>query len=184
MEKELTEAFEESRSNPQDESMAGRFLALLEKALAEVDCVGKGGGISPAPAWTMAGYKVVIDWIRYLNKKMGEENNLALRVFAGINDRASGILGEEMADLIWQILHDRPLFILRNWGDIKNYRRTILESKWLGSPTSNLEMIEIYRDISIKEPEYKSACDEIIRILEEKSCKDYEVGRSIGWTHF
>jgi hypothetical protein len=169
MEKELKEAFQESRSSPQDESRTSRFLILLEKALPEVDCVGKGGGISPSPAWRMAGYEVVVDWIRYLSEKMGEENDLALRVFAGMYDRASGVLGEKMADLIWRVLHDRPLFILRNWDAIKNYRSNILESRWLNSPTSNSEMIWVYQDIASKEPKYKSACEEIIRILSDKS---------------
>jgi len=173
LEKELKAAFEESRLNPQDESKTGRFLTLLEKALPEVDCVGKGGGISPAPAWTMADLEVVIGWIRYLHEKMEAENDLALRVFSVMYDQAYGHIGEEMADLIWRILHDRPLFILRNWGNIKNYRRrAILESKWMNSSSSNLEMIEIYRDIARKEPKYKSACDEIINILSEKSNTD------------
>jgi hypothetical protein len=169
MEKELKAAFEESRSSPQDESKTGRFLILLEKALPEVDCVGKGGGIGPAPAWTLADLFVCIDWIRYLSEKMEKENNLALRVFSGMYNRASGVLAEEMDDLIWQILRDRPLFILANWGVIKNNRRTILESKWMNSPNSTLEMVEIYRDIALKEPKYKSACEEIISILNEKS---------------
>lgn len=168
MEKELKEAFDESLSSPRDESKAGRFLTLLEKALPEIDCVGKGGGISPAPAWTLADREVRFAWIRYLSEKMGEDNDLALRVFAGIYDRASGVMAEEMADLIWRVLHDRPHYILKNWDAIKNYRRTILESRWLHSPTSNLDMIWIYQDITLKEPEYKSACEEITSILSEK----------------
>ena len=70
-----------------------------------------------------------------------------------------------MDDQIWKILHDRPLFILKNWPDIRNYKRNILLSLWLQDPLSNVEMIEIYRDIARKEPKYKSACDEIIKIL-------------------
>jgi len=169
LEKEIQDAYKESRSSPQDESKSGRFLKSLEKALPEVDCVRTDGWIGPAPAWTLADLDVVLDWVRYLNEKMEEDNGLALRVFAGIYNRASGIIGEVMADLIWQILHDRPLFILENWDAIKNYRKTILESRWLGSWNSNIEMPYIYRDIAIKEPKYKSACNEIISILGKKS---------------
>jgi hypothetical protein len=88
-------------------------------------------------------------------------------------DKADGIISEMMAGQIWKVLHDKPLFILKVWPDIRSYRcNIVLCSVDLQDPTSVPEMIEIYRDIAKKEPKYKSACDEIISILKGKDQAD------------
>ena len=167
LEKQIREAYEDSRLTPQNEVKTNRFISLLEKAIPEYECIPKGGG-NPTPALFLVGSKAIYDWTSYLYQKVYEINDSALRVFAGIFDICQGHLGEIMSDQIWEVLHDKPLFILKNWASIKNYKTTILESRWQQSPNSNIEMVDIYRDIAVKEPRYKSAYDEIISILSEK----------------
>ena len=48
LEKEIREAYEESRQSPQDKAKTARFIALLEKAVPEYDCVN-GSRCGPAP---------------------------------------------------------------------------------------------------------------------------------------
>lgn len=182
--KEIIEAYEESRQSPQDEAKTARFIALMEKAVPEYDCV-YGSGSDPVPAWCLidVGNLSTISYlIQYLYQKVEDADESALRVFAGMFNRADGMIAEVMADQIWKVMHDKPLFILKVWPDIRNYKRNILESRWFQDDI--IGMIKIFSDIAKKEPKYKTACDEIIRILDEKSCKDYEVSRSSGWTHF
>ena len=169
LEKQIRKAYEDSQLTPQDEVKTNRFISLLEKAIPEYECIPKEGG-NPIMALFLVDFGTIYDWIDYLYQRVYETNDSALRVFAGIFDKIpGGVLAETMDDQIWKILHDRPLFILKNWPDIRNCKRNILDSRWLQSPNSNFEMIEIYRDIARKEPNYKSACDEIISILIEKS---------------
>jgi hypothetical protein len=98
-----------------------------------------------------------------------DANESALRVFAGMFDKADGHVSEIMADQIWKVMHDKPIYILKVWPDIRGYRRNIvLISCGLQDIDDVHGMIEIYRDIAIKKPKYKSACDEIIKILSKK----------------
>ena len=48
LEKEIREAYEESRQSPQDKAKTARFIALMEKAVPEYDCVN-GSRCGPAP---------------------------------------------------------------------------------------------------------------------------------------
>jgi hypothetical protein len=76
-----------------------------------------------------------------------------------------------MSEQMWGLLQDRPMFILENWAGIESSREWLhiaVPRAFQGNPEIH-KMIEIYRDIASKEPKYKSACDEIIRILSEKS---------------
>ncbi len=175
LERQIGEAYEDSRRTPQDEAKSKRFISLLEKAIPEYGCISESEGY-PVPALFLVDLDSIWKWINHLYLKVDETNEYALRVFAGVFDIIKeGVLAEVMDHQIWRVLHDKPLFILKNWGGIKNYRRTILESRWLQTPESNTEMVEIYRDIALKEPKYKSACEEIISILSEKSNAYYEV---------
>jgi hypothetical protein len=169
LERQIGEAFWDSLRTPRDEVKTRRFISLLEKAIPEYGCVSRSGGY-PVPALFLADLGSVWNWTDYLYQKMDETNDFALRVFAGIFDIThEGVLAEVMDDQIWKILHDRPLFILKNWPDVRSYKRNILASRWMQNPTDNIGMINIYSDIARKGPKYKSACDEIIRILSQKS---------------
>lgn len=174
LEKEIKEAYAESRQSPQDKAKTARFITLMEKALPEYDCVN-GSGYDPVPAWCLidvGNLNTILDLIQYLYQKVEDANESALRVFAGMFNKADGMIGEVMADQIWKVLHDKPVFILKVWPDIRNYRRNIvLCSVGLQDPASVTGMIEIYRDIARKEPKYKYACEEIVEIL-EKSERD------------
>jgi hypothetical protein len=168
LEKEIREAFKEIRASPQDKSITSRFLSLLEEALPESDCVPKDGG-DPVPALLLGELDDIWKWIDHLYLEVDRTNDHALRVFAEIyNILGDGVLAEVMDDQIWHVLRNRPRFILRKWDGIKNHRRNILASRRLQDPESIDEMIGIYRDISIKEPKYRTACEEIIGILSEK----------------
>jgi hypothetical protein len=160
LERQIREAYEDSRQTPQDEVKTARFISLLEKAIPKYDCI--------VPALFLVDLESIMNWVDYLYQKVDETNKSALMVFAGIFDISSGVVSEIMSDLIWEVLHDRPMFILENWTSIRDYKWNILSSRWLQSPDSNTEMIEIYRDTARKEPKYKSSCDEIIRILSKK----------------
>lgn len=165
--RQISEAYDESRRAPLDAAKAERFISLLEKAIPDCGCISKNDGY-PAPALFLAELHNIWKWIDHLYLEVDRTNDQALRVFAEIyNIMKEGVLSEGMADQIWHVLRNRPRFILRNWDGIKNYGKNILESKWLQDPESIDEMIGIYRDISIKEPKYKSACGEIIGILSE-----------------
>ena len=185
LERQIGEAFLDSLRRPQDEMKTKKFISLMEKAIPEYRCFSRYSG-HPVPALFLADLASIWNWLDYLYQKMDEMNDDALRVFAGIYDKhtSGGVLSEVMADHIEKIMHDRPLYILNNWPEIRTYKRNILESRSLWGLTGTTGLIAIYTDIAIKAPKYKAACDEIIRILDEKSCKDYEVGRSLGWTHF
>jgi hypothetical protein len=142
----------------------------MERALPEYDCVQKTGR-GPVPAWCLideANLETIIDLIQYLYWNVEDANESALRVFAGMFDRADGVISEIMADQIWKVMHDKPLFILKVWPDIRNYRRNIIDSCGLQDIEEAHKMSEIYRDIAGREPKYKSACDEIIRILNKR----------------
>jgi hypothetical protein len=183
LERQIGEAFLDSLRTPKNEMKTRRFISLLEKAIPEYRCFTRNEG-HPVPALFLADLASIWHWLDYLYQKMDEMNDDALRVFAGIYDKhPDGVLSEVMADHIEKILHDRPLFILNNWPEIRTYKRNILESRGLWGLTEITGLIAIYSDIARKEPKYKASCDEIIRILDEKSNKDYEVGRSIKWTH-
>jgi hypothetical protein len=173
--KEIREAYEESRQSPQDKAKTARFIALMEKAVPEYDCV-YGSGYDPVPAWCLIdvdNLDTILDLIHYLYQKVEDAHESALRVFAGMFNKADGMISEVMADQIWKVMHDKPLFILKVWPDIRNYRRNIvLISVGLQDSAGIPGMIEIYRDIAIKEPIYKSACEEIISILSKKSNAD------------
>jgi hypothetical protein len=172
LERQIGEAFFDSLRSPQDEMKTKRFIFLMEKAIPEYGCFTRDEG-HPVPALFLADLASIWNWLDYLYKKMDEMNDDALGVFAGIYDKhPDGVLSEVMADHIKKILHDRPLFILANWPDIRTYKRTILESRGLWGPTGITGLIAIYTDIAIKEPKYKAACDEIIHILDEKSYGD------------
>jgi hypothetical protein len=167
---EIKKAYEESRLSPQDAAKTSRFIALMERALPEYDCVQKTGR-GPVPAWCLideANLETIIDLIQYLYWNVEDANESALRVFAGMFDRADGVISEIMADQIWKVMHDKPLFILKVWPDIRNYRRNIIDSCGLQDIEEAHKMSEIYRDIAGREPKYKSACDEIIRILNKR----------------
>ena len=171
LEKEILKANEQSRLSPQDEAKTARFIALMEKTVPEYDCVQRSG-YDPVPAWCKideGNLDTILDLIHYLYQKVEDANESALKVFAGMFNKADGMIGEVMADQIWKVLHDKPVFILKVWPDIRSYRRNIvLCSVGLQDPASIPGMIEIYRDIGTKEPKYKSTCDEIISILSEK----------------
>jgi hypothetical protein len=166
--KEIMRAYEDSRLSPQDEAKTAHFIALMEKALPEYDCVQRTGW-GPVPAWCLIDENLdtIIDLIHYLYQKVEDSNESALKVFAGMFDKADGIVNEEMAGQIWEVLHDKPLFVLKVWPNIRNYKTSIFDSCYLHID-SIPEMIEVYRDVARKEPKYKSACDEIIGILSEK----------------
>lgn len=171
---EIKEAYEESRQSPQDKAKTARFIALMEKAVPEYDCV-YGSGYDPIPAWGLidgGNLDTILNLIDYLYQKVEDANESALRVFAGMFNRADGMICEVMVDQIWKVLHDKPIFILKVWPDIRSYRRNILHSVWFQDPASVTGMIEIYSDIARKEPKYKSACEEIISVLNEKSQAD------------
>ncbi|MBM3306125.1 MAG: hypothetical protein FJY79_09340 [Candidatus Aminicenantes bacterium] len=169
LEKQINEAYDESRRAPRDAARAARFISLLEKAIPEYGCISKNNGY-PAPALFLAGLDNRWKWIDHLYLEVDRTNDHALRVFAEIyNIFKEGVLAEVMDDQIWRVLHNRPRFILRNWDGIKNQRRNVLASRWLQDPESIDEMIGIYRDIAIKEPKYRAACEEIIGILREKN---------------
>ena len=178
LERQIGEAFIASLRTPQDNAKTRKFISLLEKAIPEYGCFTRDAG-HPVPALFLVDLTSIWHWIDYLYQKMDEMNDDALRVFAGIYDKhPDGVLSEVMADHIEKILHDRPLFILNNWPEIRTYKRNILESRGLWDLTEITGLIAIYSDIGRKEPKYKAYCDEIIRILDEKGNKDYEVSRS------
>jgi hypothetical protein len=169
--KEIMKAYEESRLNPQDATKTARFITLMEKALPEYDCVQKTGW-GPVPAWCLIdedNLDTIVSLIQYLYEKVGEANESALRVFAGMFDHADGVISEMMADQIWEVMHDKPLFILKVWPDIRNYRRNIvLISSGLQDIDDVHNMAEIYREVAKNELKYKSACDEIVGILSKR----------------
>jgi len=164
---EITNAFVDCQLNPEDESKSLILIQLLEKATPKYDC--RGGGSVPVPAWWLVDNQITDDWVHWLYRKALEKNTSALRVYVKFVDTSSGYVAEYMHDQFWVILHDLPFFILDNWAYIKEYKESILASRELQSPANNIEMINIYSDIARKEPRFKSACDEIISILNGKS---------------
>jgi hypothetical protein len=170
LEKEISDAFQASRQNPKDQERTTLFLSLLEKAIPKYECISKAGG-APVPAWWLADFQNRLDWIDFLYEKLKENNNYALKVFAEIMPTATGIFGEMMADQIWPVLHDRPMFMLENWDSIREFRERILESLYFNPPGSDIELINIYQEIAKKHPEYRAACDEIIEATKDTKKK-------------
>jgi len=168
LQRQIGEAFLDSLRTPKDAVKTKRFLSLLEKSIPEYGCVSRYGGHT-VPALFLADLPSIWNWLDYLYLKMDEENDYALRVCAGIYDKhPDGVLSEVMADHIEKIMHDRPLLVLRNWPEIRTYKRNILESRSLWGWTETTGLTALYSDIARKEPKYKTACDEIIRILDEE----------------
>jgi hypothetical protein len=176
LEKEINSAYQESRQDPKDKEKATLFLSLLEKSIPKYECIPKKGGL-PVPAWWLADLKNRIDWIEFLYEKLKENNNYALKVFAEIMPTASGVFGEMMVDYIWPILHDRPRFVLENWESIREFRETLLESLYFNPPGSDIELINIYREIAKEDSKYQAACDEIIETTKatQKKIRDQKL---------
>lgn len=171
LEVEINKAYQESRQNPKDEAKTTLFLSLLEKAIPEYECVPRPGG-RPVPAWRLADFQNIDKWLDFLNEKVKENNNYALKVFAEfMPTAANGMWGEIMVDQIWPILHDRPIFVLENWESIREFRETILESLYFNPPGSDIELINIYQEIAKKNPEYRTACDEVIKTIQDTQKK-------------
>jgi len=171
LEQEINEAYVACGLNPKDESKASLLIQLLEKITPRYDC-RRPFDSEPVPAWWMASKGASDRWIDYLYHKVLENNADALRVYVKFFETSDGHIAEEMSEQMWRILKDRPLLILENWNGIEVNKKWVLMCRpWPsqgGSPLIS-EMIEIYKDIARKEPKYKSACDDIISLLNEKS---------------
>jgi hypothetical protein len=168
LEKAINQALDECRSNPRDDQRTLHALQSLEKAVPSYDC-RRSYDYEPIPAWWMASYQVMDNWIGYLYKKVRENNKYALKIYVEFLNASDGDIAEEMDDQIWTILHDRPMFVLENWERIKDYRDRVLGSVYMQPYGSDVEMIKIYREVARKNPRYKSICEEIIGILEKKN---------------
>ena len=164
--KEIEAAFAICKQNPEDKDKASVLIRLLEKATPRYDC-RRDYDSKPVPAWWLANHEGPWLWIHYLYDKVFENDNEALLVYEKFLATSDGAFAEVMSEQMWGLLHDRPLFILENWTGIENNRGWVLIARpWPSQGNKEIsKMIEIYRDIAIKEPKYKSACDEIISIL-------------------
>ena len=168
LENEIDRAYSDCELDLNDKNKASVLIQLLERATPKYDC--RGPHPRPVPAWWLANHEGPWRWIHYLYDKVLENNNEALLVYEKFLATSDGAFAEVMSEQMWGFLHDRPLFILENWTGIENNKEWVLIARpWPSQGNKNIsEMIEIYRDIAIKEPKYKSACDEIISILSEK----------------
>ncbi|MGA2531885.1 MAG: hypothetical protein ABSG19_02495 [Candidatus Aminicenantales bacterium] len=168
LEKEINRALQDSLQNPKDEIKTSLCLSLLEKAIPKYECISKGGGV-PVPAWWLADWRASEEWIGYLYDTVVAENNkYALKVYMGFFSTSDGYIAEVMASRFCDILLDRPILVLQSWNDIGEFKELINGALIFGSSGANVKMLEAYREIAMKEPQYKSACEEIIKIISEK----------------
>jgi len=169
LEQKINEAYVACGLDPKDESKVSLLIQLLEKIAPIYDC-RRPFDFEPVPAWWLANHDAVWRWTNYLYQKVRENNADALRVYEKFLATSDGAFAEVMSEQMWGFLHDRPLFILDNWSGIENNKDWVLKARpWPSQGNTEIgEMIQIYRDIACKEPKYKSACDEIISILNEK----------------
>ena len=175
IEQDITDAYMDCRQNPEDKEKALVFIRLLERITPKYDC-RRPFDHKPVPAWWLASSRIYEEgWIEWLYRKTLEKNGDAFRVYAKFLATSSGAIAENMSEEMWGILHDQPLFVLENWTGIEDNKEWVLMCMpWpLQGNTEISKMIEIYRDIARKEPNYKSACDEIISILIEKSQEEW-----------
>jgi hypothetical protein len=164
--REIEQAFEDCNRNPRDKEKALALIQLLERATPRYDC-RRSYDTKPVPAWWMADHEATWRWIDYLYRKVLENDDDALRVYEKFLAGSDGALAEVMSEQMWGLLGERPVFILENWAGVESSREWLhVAMPWPpeDNPAIN-KMIGIYRDIAVKEPKYKAACEEIISIL-------------------
>jgi hypothetical protein len=171
---DIEKAFSDCVLYPRDESKTLRLIQLLEKTTPKYGC-RRAFDSRPVPAWWLAGSDAQWRWIGYLYDSILENNSEALRVFTKFLTTSDGAFAEVISEQLWGILWDRPLLILENWTGIEPNKEWVLmcrPSPYLGGRDEVGNVIAILKDMSNKEPKYKSACEEIISILSEKSNAD------------
>jgi hypothetical protein len=169
--REIEQAFEDCKRNPQDMNKTQVLIQLLEKATPRYDC-RRSYDSRPVPAWWLGDHDAW-RWVDYLLDRVLKDDGDALRVFEKFLASSDGAFAEVWSEEMSEILRNKPLLVLENWTGSEDNRMAVgMARPWPlhGNPEID-HLIEIYRDIAAKEPKYKSACDEIIRILDEKSNK-------------
>jgi hypothetical protein len=173
LEQDITNAYADCQLNPEDKEKALVLIQLLERITPKYDC-RRSYDYEPVPAWWLASNGTSDNWIMWLHRRVLEKNADAFRVYVKFVATSDGYIAETMADQMSGILHALPLFVLEKWIDIESDKEQVLGLvRWMNSPENLVQMIEIYRDIAIKEPKYKFACNEIISILGKKSQAEY-----------
>ena len=175
LERQIKQAFADCSQSPQDKNKALLLIQLLDKATPTYDC-RRSYDTMPVPAWWLAVDEDPWRWVDYLHDRILEDNDDALRVFQKFLASSDGAFAEVWSEEMWEILTNKPLLVVENWTGIENNKDWVLVARpWpAGEGYSRInQVIEIYRDIAVKEPKYKSACDEIISILGKKSQAEY-----------
>jgi hypothetical protein len=169
LEQEINEAYKAWGADPKDANRSSRLIGLLERITPKYDC-RRSFDSEPVPAWWLADHESKWLWIDFLYNRILDNDPDALRVYVKFYDDSSGAIAEVMSENLWTIFKDRPLLILENWSMIKDDPEwPLMYRPWPPSGSISINgMVEIYSDIAIKEPKYRSACDEIISILSEK----------------
>lgn len=176
--KTINNAIEDSRINFGNDGKTTYALQLLEKAVPKYDC-RRNYDYEPIPAWWMADYKMIDDWIEFIHHEVLAHNDYALRVYVEYLATSDGYRAEGMLSDFWGILIGHPLYVLKNWDRIREFRKEILGSVYFQEPGSGDELVSIYRKVSEEYPIYKSAFDEIAETVKQllkeiRSCKELQ----------
>lgn len=167
LEKEINSAYDIWKSNPIEEKIIDNLLRVLEKAIPRYDCRREIDS-EPVPAWWLADYRSNDNWIAFMTTVLDAGYAPALRLFMEFFRTSDGYIAEGMTWQIVKMINSDPIFILENWGDLKNYKESVFGiRKFLGQDDID-RLTTMYRDISHTKPSFSSACAEIIEGLNRK----------------
>jgi hypothetical protein len=180
--KAINIAIEDSRLNFQNDEKTTYALQLLEKAIPRYDC-RRNYDYEPIPAWWMADYQVIDDWIDFIRHEVLAHNDYALKVFVEFLATSDGYIAEGMLSEIWRVLIGHPLYVLKNWESIREFRKAFLGSVYFQEPGSGDELISVYRKIAEENPKYTPTVDEIAETVKEllKEIRNSENDRSLAY---
>jgi hypothetical protein len=164
IEKKIGKAFEHYISNPKDQTNIRNLIQLLSETIPTYDC-RRNYDYTPIPAWWMAKEENLDKWFSFVLEQVKNDNYSALKLFIQFYATSDGYLIESLSHRLLEVFFNQPALVLRSWTDIREYGEKISEAIRFQNPEDTIRMVGVYRDIGIKNPALRSACNELVELL-------------------
>jgi|WetSurSiteA1Bulk_404760.scaffolds.fasta_scaffold07907_1 hypothetical protein len=164
--KEINKAYDAWKLMP-NEINTINLLSGLEKAIPKYDCRRKIDK-APVPAWWLADYQSIENWIDFLSSVIDNHFSPALRIFMDFFITADGYIAEEMTWQMIKMIRSDPIFILENWTAVRPYQEAVYGIRHMLEPEDIDDIAMMYKKISAEEPLLYAACLEIIDGLRKR----------------
>jgi len=167
LEREINKAYDVWKSNPKEKHSIDNLLHALEKAVPRYNCKRKVDK-DPVPAWWLADYRSINNWMDFLTSVIDDHYPLALKPFFDFYGTSDGYIAEEMTWQMVRMVKSDPMFILENWEVVRPYQHAFSGIRYILEPADIDAISVMYDQISRTEPHLSSACLDIIRALKGK----------------